>query len=92
MKPQYNENVNIKLNRAMGKEFDKYQKKKVKLFTNDVKVALISAPLITAIGLSIPQNTIIPAYLYITSACALTYAGITVYSNSKTKQKKFTLK
>ncbi len=77
----------------MGREFDKYTKDKhIKLFTNDVKVALFTAPITFIMGMLTTQDKMISDSLYIISGCALVYAAANLYSHSKKKQKRFTLK
>ena len=93
IKSKYTKEVNINLNRTMGREFDKYTKDKhIKLFTNDVKVALFTAPITFIMGMLTTQDKMTSDSLYIISGCALVYAAANLYSHSKKKQKRFTLK
>ena len=92
-KLRYDESFNINLNRMKRNEFDKYSsKRKIKLFTNDVKVALFTAPTTFAMGLCMPQDELASNCLYIISGCAIVYAAATLYSHNKEKQKRFTLR
>ena len=77
----------------MGREFDKYKKDKhIKLFTSDVKVALFTAPTTFIMGMITAQDQMTSDSLYIISGCALTYAAVNLYSHSKEKQKRFTIR
>ena len=77
----------------MGREFDKYKKDKhIKLFTNDVKVALFTAPTTFITGLATTQDKVTSDSLYIISGCALVYAVVNLYSHNKEKQKRFTIR
>ena len=73
-------------------EFTKYQTGvNIKLFTNDVKVALFMAPTSLILGV-INNSESISTGLYILSGCALVYAATNLYIHKKEKQKKFTIK
>ena len=77
----------------MGREFDKYTKDKhIKLFTNDIKVALFTAPTAFIMGMIASPNQLASDSLYIISGCSIVYAAANLYSHSKKKQKRFTLK
>ena len=77
----------------MGREFDKYTKDKhIKLFTNDIKVALFTAPTTFIMGMLTTQDKMTSDSLYIISGCSIVYAAANLYSHSKKKQKRFTLK
>ena len=85
--------MNINLTKARQNEYAKYQiGPNIKLFTNNVKVAIIVAPVAIALGLSMNQSDPLATGLYVVSGCALAYAGINLYLHKKEKQKKFTLK
>ena len=60
--------------------------------TNDVKVALFTAPTTFAMGLCMPQDELASNCLYIISGCAIVYTAATLYSHNKEKQKRFTLR
>ena len=77
----------------MGREFDKYKaKRNIKLFTTDVKIALFTAPTTFITGMLTTQDKMTSDSLYIISGCALVYAAANLYSHSKEKQKRFTIK
>ena len=91
MKPKYKNEVNIDLT-PHKKELNKYQAGvNVKLFSNDIKVAIITVPTALILGL-INNSEPISAGLYIISGCALAYAATNLYLHKKEKQKKFTIK
>ena len=92
-KAKYNDDVNINLNRARENRYARYQRRtNVKLFTNDIKAALFTAPTAFVIANTIAPNDFSSNCLYILSGCTLMYASINLYSHAKEKQKKFTLK
>lgn len=88
-KTKYNENVNIDLNRFRK---DKYSlHKPVKLFTNDIKVALFAVPTALAVGIMLSPSELSTG-LYVISGSALGYATINLYSHKKQKEKRLTIK
>lgn len=91
IKPKYRNDVNIDLIPRKD-EFTKYQTGvNIKLFTNDVKVAIVTAPTALLLG-ALNQSEPISTGLYIISGCALAYAITNLYLHKKEKQKKFTIK
>ena len=89
MKQKYSEDLEIDLTKLMRKEFDKY-KKKYKLYSNDIKVAIITIP----ISLLLTQITTTPIKesLFIISIGSALYAVTNLYKNSKESKKRFTNK
>lgn len=87
--PKYSEENFIGFNKIYK---SKYQPKKMKLFSNDIKAAFIIAPTTLIMGLATNQIETASTCLYIMSGCSIVYAGVNLYSNKKQKQKKFTLK
>ena len=91
IKPKYRNDVNIDLIPRKD-EFTKYQTGvNIKLFTNDVKVAIVTAPTALLLG-ALNQSEPISTGLYIIGGCALAYAITNLYLHKKEKQKKFTIK
>ena len=91
IKPKYRNDVNIDLTPHKD-EFIKYQTRvNIKLFTNDVKVAIITAPTTLVLG-TINSSEPISRGLYIISGCVLAYGATNLYFHKKEKQKRFTLK
>lgn len=92
IKAKYTEDVNVNLNKVRENKYAKYQTgHPVKLVTNDIKIAIITAPTAFAIGQAINQDPT-STCLYIISGCALAYAITNLYLHKKEKQKKFTIK
>ena len=90
MKQKYSEDLEIDLTKLMGKEFDKYKNKKYKLYSNDIKVAIITIP----ISLLLTQITTSPIKesLFIISIGSALYTVTSLYKNSKESKKRFTIK
>lgn len=91
-KAKYNENVNIDLNRFREGKYNKYSfHKPVKLFTNDIKVALFAVPTALAVGIMLSPSELSTG-LYVISGCALAYATINLYCHKKQKEKRLIIK
>ena len=89
MKQKYSEDLEIDLTKLMRKEFDKY-KKKYKLYSNDIKVAIITIPI--SLLLTQITETPIKESLFIISIGSALYAVTNLYKNSKESKKRFTNK
>lgn len=90
MKQKYSEDLEIDLTKLMGKEFDKYKNKKYKLYSNDIKVAIITIPI--SLLLTQITETPIKESLFIISIGSTLYTVTSLYKKSKENKKRFTIK
>ena len=92
MKQKYTNQVNINITKNIGKKYDKYNHRKLKLFTNDIKIAILTLPTTFLLASFLSENSNLSKCLYILSGSSLVYATTNLYLHKKVKQKRFTIK
>ena len=92
IKSKYTQEVNINITKTIGTQYNKYNKKNFKLFTNDIKIALFIFPTTFIVGNILNESEQISNSLYIISGCSLAYAITNIHNHKKEKQKRFTIK